>query len=154
MPAQETWQLGALSSPFLSQAVGPDGASFAGLHGPLLAVCFCITSVLCSNARKRIARLKTRSKPLERNQRTSNKGANHSNETREFQMRLEKMKTRSEPIETNYNISESRPPERDKRIRNQGANHSKTNQRISQEGANRSKETRVRLEYFERDQTN
>ena len=153
MPAQETWQLGALSSPFLSQAVVR--TVLASQACTVLCSPFALYNIgLCSNARKRIARLKTRSKPLERNQRTSNKGANHSNETREFQMRLEKMKTRSEPIETNYNISESRPPERDKRIRNQGANHSKTNQRISQEGANRSKETRVRLEYFERDQTN
>ena len=75
----------------------------------------------------RLENFSRRSKPLERNQRISEQGANRSKETREFQQkdqtarkRLENFRTRSRPLS------------------------------ISEQGANRSKETR---EFQQKEQT-
>ena len=49
--------------------------------------------------------MKARSKPLERNKRISEEGANCSKETRGFRQRLENLTTRSKPLERSSRIS-------------------------------------------------
>ena len=53
------------------------------------------------NFPKKTEKLKTTNKPLERNKRISEQGANRSNEERKFRKRLEKLKIRSKPLERN-----------------------------------------------------